>query len=60
MIPEGEPYYNYEYTGIEYAPKTVTIAGEAGDLAAISELQLACIISGAKADIETDFSIEDA
>ncbi len=60
VVPEGDAYYNYVCTGIEYAPQTIVIAGEEEDLAAISYLQLVCVISGAKADIETDLSIEDA
>ncbi len=56
----GTPFYNYDCTGIEYAPNTVLIAGKSEDLAKIAALELKCDISNARADVEADLSLADS
>lgn len=56
----GTPFYNYDCTGIEYAPNTVIIAGKSEDLAKITALELKCDISNARADVEAELSLADS
>ena len=56
----GEPFYNYDCTGIEFAPSTVLIAGQKFDLDRISQLNMSCDINNAREDVETKLNIEDA
>ena len=56
----GTPFYNYDCTGIEYAPNTVVIAGKSEDLAKITALELKCDISNARADVEAELSLADS
>ena len=50
----GEPAEGYEYTGLEYAPQTITVKGEAGILNTINVISIpesVMDISGATADV---------
>lgn len=60
VTEQGEPFYNYDCTGIEFAPNAVLIAGQQSSLANISQLNLSCDISNARADVEAELSIEEA
>lgn len=55
----GTPFYNYDCTDIEYAPNTLLIAGKEEDLGKISQLELSCDISNARADVEAELGIEE-
>lgn len=55
----GTPFYNYDCTGIEYAPNTLLIAGEKEDLEKVSQLELSCDISNARTDVEEELGIEE-
>lgn len=57
VVTSGTPYYTHAFSTIEYAPKTVLIAGDASDLRQISYLELTCDIEGAVNDVETELSI---
>lgn len=59
VTQNGTPFYNYDCTGVEYAPNTVLIAGESAALAKISQLDMKCDISNARVDVETELGIED-
>ncbi len=59
VTENGTPFYNYDCTGIEYAPNTVVIAGKNEDLARISQLELSCDISNARTDVEAELGIEE-
>lgn len=60
VTSDGTPFYNYDCTGIEFAPNTIQIAGKTGDLAALSSLELKCNISNARSDVEAELSVEEA
>jgi len=59
VTENGTPFYNYDCTGVEYAPNTVLIAGKSEDLAKISQLDLMCDISNARTDVESELGIEE-
>lgn len=59
VTENGTPFYNYDCTGVEYAPNTVLIAGKSEDLAKISQLNLMCDISNARTDVESELGIEE-
>lgn len=59
VTENGTPFYNYDCTGVEYAPNTVLIAGKSEDLARISQLDLNCDISNARDDVEAELGIEE-
>ena len=59
VTQNGTPFYNYDCTGIEFAPNTVMVAGKIEDLAKLSRLELRCDISNARADVEAELGIEE-
>lgn len=59
VTENGTPFYNYDCTGVEYAPNTVLVAGKSEDLARLSQLDLNCDISNARADVEAELGIEE-
>lgn len=54
---EGTPADGYGFTGIEYAPRSVTVAADPLDLAKIDSIQKTCSIAGAKDDVESEFDL---
>jgi len=60
VTENGTPFYNYDCTGIEYAPNSVVIAGKKEDLEKISQLDLQCNINNARADVETELNLEES
>ena len=60
VTPKGNPFYNYDCVGIEYAPHTMLIAGKKRDLDKIFQLDLICDIDNARTDVETELSIREA
>ncbi len=57
---EGKPADGYVVTGVDYEPKTITIAGEDRLLENINSLEITEDISGGAADIEKDVNLHDA
>ena len=60
VTENGTPFYNYDCTGIEYAPNSVVIAGKKEDLEKISQLDLQCNINNARTDVETELNLEES
>ncbi|WP_167955791.1 CdaR family protein [Anaerosporobacter faecicola] len=55
---EGEPLHGYRYMGVEYEPKTVTIAGDMDSLSKVVKIVIPVDISEQYADIETEINLE--
>lgn len=60
VVKVGEPFYNYDCTGIEFAPSSIVIAGQKSSLDKVTQLELGCNISNAREDVEAELSIEEA
>jgi len=60
VVEEGEPFYNYDCTGIEFAPNSILIAGQKSSLDKVTQLDLSCNISNARENVEAELSIEEA
>lgn len=59
VVTEGQPANGFIMTGIDYEPKTVTIAAEDDVLRDISFLELTQSIEGESEDIERDVDLRD-
>lgn len=59
ILTEGQPANGFMMTGIDYEPKTVTIAAEDDVLRDISYLEVTQSIEGASSNIESDIDLRD-